>query len=61
MNNFKTYVVKSQKLAGYLMLNGFKLHEIKESISNDGRNVFIFTNSEDLLKKVEQYKLTKNI
>lgn len=57
--NFLTYVVRSQRLAGYLMMNGFKLHNMAEDRQGSGRNVFFFTNSKDLLDCIERYKQMK--
>ncbi|WP_407673416.1 DUF5659 domain-containing protein [Paenibacillus silvisoli] len=48
--------MRSQRLAGYLMHQGFKLHKME--VSNDGsnRNIFIFTHSQSLLDAVQDYK-----
>jgi len=53
-----TFYVKSQKLAGYLMMSGFVLHGVKPE-ENSNRNLFLFTNSPQLLKAIEQYKQIK--
>lgn len=58
-NKFKTYIVRSQRLAGYLMMHGFKLHALEEDKQGSGRNVFFFTNSKDLLERIEEYKQLK--
>lgn len=57
--NKSNYIVRSQKLAGFLMTKGFKLHKIEPSFSNPKINVFVFTNSDQLLKIIEEYKNTK--
>ena len=54
----KTFFVKSMKLAGFLMMKGFVLHSVKPE-ENSNRNIFLFTNSPQLLKAIEQYKLLK--
>ena len=54
----KTFYVKSMKLAGFLMMKGFVLHGVKPE-ENSNRNIFLFTNSPQLLKAIEQYKLIK--
>ncbi|GAA0366918.1 DUF5659 domain-containing protein [Caldalkalibacillus horti] len=56
---FLTYIVRSQRLAGFLMMQGFKLHALKESDCGSGRNVFFFTKSQDLLNRIEDYRKLK--
>jgi hypothetical protein len=58
--DFSTYIIRSQRLAGYLMLKGFKLHEIKINKDDVTRNVFMFTNSEELLKAIQHYRQNKS-
>jgi hypothetical protein len=53
---FLTYVVKSQKMAGFLMLRGFKLHGLEKGRVDENRNVFFFTNSKELQTAIEIYK-----
>lgn len=53
---FLTYIVRSQRLAGFLMMAGFKLHAVREDEHGSRRNVFFFTNSPELLNKIEEYK-----
>ena len=57
-SELKTFYVKSMKLAGFLMQLGFVLHGVK-SEENSNRNIFLFTNSPQLLKAIEQYKQIK--
>jgi hypothetical protein len=53
----KEYVIFNQRLAGYLMMNGFVLKRLDKSKHKDSKmNVFIFNESENLLKTIEQYK-----
>ena len=59
MTDYLTFVCRSQRLAGSLMVKGFKLHEIKPSKNDPRKNVFIFTNSEELQKVVEEYRQMK--
>jgi len=54
----KTFYVKSMKLAGFLMQLGFVIHGMKPE-ENSNRNLFLFTNSPQLLKAIEQYKQIK--
>ena len=51
----KTFYVKSQRLAGFLMQRGFVLHGMKLDIDSN-RNIFLFTNTNELLKAIETYK-----
>jgi len=52
-----TFICKSQKLAGYLMLfKNFKLHEVKPSREDQGRNVFLFTNSPEIHEAIKEYQ-----
>ena len=57
-SELKTFYVKSMKLAGFLMQLGFVLHGVKPE-ENSNRNIFLFTNSPQLLKAIEQYKQIK--
>lgn len=52
----KEYVIFNQRLAGYLMQQGFVLKRMEKS-NKEGidRNVFIFNNTEDLLQRINQY------
>lgn len=49
-------VVKSQKLAGWLMQQGFKLHEMRPDKIESHRNVFIFTDSEQVHAAIQIFK-----
>ncbi|WP_432816106.1 DUF5659 domain-containing protein [Ureibacillus chungkukjangi] len=56
----KEYIVFSQKLAGELMIRGFVLKKLKKSNKNNSnKNIFIFNESDDLLKFIQQYKQNK--
>ena len=59
--DFKYYIVRSQRLAGYLMQRGFKLISIKQDEAGNGRNIFFFNNSFMLRDAIEQYKEYKDI
>lgn len=53
----KEYIVFSMNLAGYLMQKGFVLKRMeKTKRDNSNRNVFIFNESDNFLKVVEEYK-----
>lgn len=51
-------VVFNQKVAGYLMLNGFVLKKIEKSNKIDcQRNVFIFNDTEQIREKISKFKI----
>lgn len=53
----KDYIVFNMRLAGWLMQNGHPLIKLKKATTGDRRkNVFIFNESEYLLKAIEEYK-----
>jgi hypothetical protein len=52
----KIYNCFSQKLAGYLLINGFSLIGIKSDLKKTGRNIYLFQDSEPLRKAIDQYK-----
>lgn len=52
--NFMT--IFSQRLAGYLMMNGFVLMDIRDHINGSGKKVFYFTDSPQLEKAMGEYK-----
>jgi hypothetical protein len=53
----KEYIVFSMNLAGYLMQKGFVLKRMEKTTrDNSNRNVFIFNESDNFLKVVEEYK-----
>lgn len=51
----KFYMVKSQKLAGYLMMRGFVLINMSPDTSGSGRNVFWFNATDKLYFYIEKY------
>ena len=60
-NQVYTFICKSQKLAGYLMLfKGFKLHEVKPSREDRNRNVYLFTNSPEIHEAIKEYQEWRN-
>lgn len=52
------FTVYSQRLAGYLMLNGFPLVDTQKNIQT-GMNNFIFPNSDLLRDCIEKWQITK--
>lgn len=52
----KFMVVYSLRMAGYLMMHGFVLMDLREHIDGSGKKVFYFINSPELKKVMEDYK-----
>ena len=50
----KFMVVYSLRMAGYLMMHGFVLMDLREHIDGSGKKVFYFINSPELKKVMEQ-------
>lgn len=55
--NATTITIFSMKLAGWLMLMGFVLTDMRPSYKGDTRNVFFFRNSEEIRQKITEYNL----
>ena len=56
-----TFICKSQKLAGYLMLfKNLKLLAVNPSREDENRNVFLFANTQILQDAVKEYKEWRN-
>jgi len=53
------FVVKTQRLAGYLMQKGFVLQRIDQDYKDPKRNVFLFNRSDELNNAVKEYKIKK--
>jgi len=49
----------SQKLAGFLLTNGFALQGLKSDLKKTGRTIYLFRDSELLRKAVSDYKTVK--
>jgi hypothetical protein len=55
----KEYIIFNQRLAGFLMMNGFVLKRLEKSTKqNSDRNIFFFNESDDLFKKITEFKET---
>lgn len=48
--------VKTQKLAGYLMLNGFKFLRSDDDRNNPDYKIYIFKNDDAIEKAIDDYK-----
>ena len=55
-SNQKNYqYVFSMKLAGHLMVNGFKLLRINKHLSGNNKDVYVFNKSEEIAKFIDEY------
>lgn len=50
----------SLRLAGYLMMNGFRILRINHNLQKLGKDVYVFEDSEEICKAMEKYKVYKN-
>lgn len=48
-------IIHSQRMAGYLMLKGFVLLEIKANLKDKGRNIYLFNESDELNNALDKY------
>jgi hypothetical protein len=51
----KEYVIFNQRLAGYLMMNGFVLKHMEKS-EKSNKNIFFFNESDELFIKIKDFK-----
>lgn len=60
MKDKKEYrYIFSQRLAGFLMLKGFKLLRMNVNLDDNSKHVFCFDNSPQILAMIEEYKKNK--
>jgi len=56
MNNKSKYqYVFSMKLAGILMIKGFRILRINKHLSNNDKDVYVFEKSEEIQKEIDKY------
>lgn len=53
------FKVFNQRLAGYLMMRGFRLIAVLRNDHNPKLNVFAFEKSKDLMKEIKNYQINK--
>ena len=58
--NKKFKYIFSLKLAGYLMMNGFRILRINHNLQKQGKDVYVFEDSEEICKTMEKYTSDKN-
>ncbi len=56
-NKTKKAFIFSQRLAGYLMHEGFVLLDMIEDKAGSGRNIFVFNETESLCNAMADYKM----
>lgn len=56
MSNTKMITIFNQKLCGYLMTKGFVLVSMSKNKHDSSKNVFFFSDSDELRKTIEEYK-----
>lgn len=49
------YVIKTQKMATFLMNKGFRLIKLQKDRTNPNRNVYLFKDSLELRKVMSEY------
>ena len=60
MEDKKFKYIFSLRLAGFLMMNGFRILRINHNLQKKDKDVYVFENSKELCKTMEKYTLIKN-
>lgn len=60
MKEQKFKYIFSLRLAGYLMMNGFRILRINHNLQHSNKDVYVFEDSEEICKAMEVYTLSKN-
>ena len=60
MEDKKFKYIFSLRLAGFLMMNGFRILRINHNLQKKNKDVYVFENSNELCKMMEKYTLIKN-
>ena len=60
MEDKKFKYIFSLRLAGFLMMNGFRILRINHNLQKKDKDVYVFENSNELCKMMEKYNETKN-
>ena len=60
MEDKKFKYIFSLRLAGFLMMNGFRILRINHNLQKKDKDVYVFENSNELYKMMEKYKEIKN-
>ena len=60
MEDKKFKYIFSLRLAGFLMMNGFRILRINHNLQKKDKDVYVFENSNELCKTMEKYNEIKN-
>ena len=60
MEDKKFKYIFSLRLAGFLMMNGFRILRINNNLKKKDKDVYVFENSKEHCKTMEKYTLIKN-
>lgn len=60
MEDKKFKYIFSLRLAGFLMMNGFRILRINHNLQKKDKDVYVFENSNELCKMMEKYNEIKN-
>ena len=60
MEDKKFKYIFSLRLAGFLMMNGFRILRINHNLQKRDKDVYVFENSKELCKMMEKYNEIKN-
>ena len=60
MEDKKFKYIFSLRLAGCLMMNGFRILRINHNLQKKDKDVYVFENSNELCKMMEKYNEIKN-
>ena len=60
MEDKKFKYIFSLKLAGFLMMNGFRILRINHNLQKIGKDVYVFEDSKELCVAMEKYLIFKN-
>ena len=52
--------IYNMRLAGYLMMNGMRIIRMEKNLGRPWRNVFIFEDTDEVMKFIEIYKNEKS-
>ena len=60
MKEQKFKYIFSLRLAGYLMMNGYRILRINHNLQKDNKDVYVFKNENNIDKAMEEYTKLKN-
>ena len=60
MEDKKFKYIFSLRLAGFLMMNGFRILRINHNLQKKDKDDYVFEDSKELCKTMEKYTLIKN-